>query len=105
MTRFEKKVDCVVWTLITLLPIIVFIVQTWNNPTSTSFSDVISGFEFGFISNILSQIFIENYALPVDLVAYLSYFCVVTIAHVFVDFIVFIPRFAHNFLGVFYAKD
>ena len=105
MTRFEKKVDCIVWTIILLLPFIVFIVQTWNAPSLTAFSDVVGSFEFGFVSNILNNIFIDSYSIPGDLVAYLSYFVVVNIAHVFVDFIVFIPRFAHNLMEKFYAKD
>lgn len=105
MTRFDKKVDRIVWTIILLLPIIVFVVSTFRNPSLSAFSEVVSKFKFGYISEIMNKIFIDNYVLPTDLVNYLSYFCVVEISHVFVDFICFIPRFAHNFLGGLYARE
>ena len=105
MTRFEKKVDNVIWFIILLLPIIVFIVSTWHNPSLSAFSEVVSKFKFGFISEILNSIFIDDYALPTDLVNYLSYFCVVEILHVFVDVICFIPRFSHKLLGGFYKYE
>ncbi len=104
MTRFEKKVDKIIWTIILLLPILVYVVQTWNNPANSTFAAVISEFEFKFISDIVNQIFIGGYAMPANLTSYLSYFCVVEIMHVFVDFIVFIPRFAHHFLGGMYVE-
>lgn len=104
MTRFEKKVDKIIWTIITLIPLIVFIVSTWNNPSTTTFNDTMALFEFKYISDIINKIFINGYAMPTTLTAYLSYFCVVEIMHVFIDFIVFIPRFAQNFLGGIYAK-
>ncbi len=105
MTRFEKKVDRVIWSIILLLPIIAFIVCTFRNPSLNAFTQVMSAFKFEFVSNILNQIFIGNYALPADLVNYLSYFVSVEILHVFVDFICFIPRFSHNLLEGFYPLE
>lgn len=105
MTRFDRKVDRVIWSIILLLPIIAFIVCTFRNPSLTAFTQVMSAFKFDFVSEILNKIFINNYALPVDLVNYLSYFVSVEILHVFVDFICFIPRFSHDLLGGFYPRE
>lgn len=104
MTRFDKKIDRVVWSMILLLPIFVYFVTAFHSSTPLVFADIIASFKFDYIYNILTNIFIGDYSLPLPLCSYLSYFCVVEIAHIFVDFVCFIPRWCHDFLGGFYEK-
>ncbi len=104
MTRFEKKVDNIIWSIILLLPIFVFFVVGFHSSTPVVFADVISSFKFDYVYNILNNVFIGDYSLPAPLCSYLSYFCAVEIIHIFVDFVCFIPRFAHNLLGGLYEK-
>lgn len=105
MKKFHQKLDLFFWFLVAILPLIIFIVSTWNNPEALSFSEIIIPYRFNFIADIFNQIFTENLSFPVTLVDYLSYFVSVEIIHVFIDFVVFLPRLAHNLIGRLSAND
>ena len=55
---------------------------------------------FGYDSNII-HLFTEDSAL----LLYFTYFCVIEIIHLFIDFIVFIPRLCHKWLNGFVRSD
>lgn len=99
MTRFEKKVDSFVWTFILLCPFIVYFIAYFRQETVLDFNTFISGYSFDFIYNMFSSIFTEDLIFSDTLVRIISYMVSVEIIHVFFDFIVFLPRFAHKFLG------
>lgn len=106
MTRFDKKIDSLFWFIIAILPIITYFLFNLNpNANSIDFINFLDSFSFGFVEDILNNIFIDSYSLPGILTKCLSWFVSVEIIHVFVDFIVFIPRFAHRVLGRFYNND
>lgn len=58
---------------------------------------------------VLSQIFATTGILPLfvasDVILYMSYFISVFIIHLFVDFILFIPRLAHKWLTKLYGGN
>ena len=103
MTRFGKKIDYIFWFIISIIPLIVYFVSCWNNPNTIDFSTFIANYRFTFIADIFNQIFTDTFIFPTALVDFISYFCSVEIIHVFVDCIVFIPRFAHNFTNKLYG--
>lgn len=101
--RFKKKLDSLVWAIISFLPLFIYLIMTINNGVDISFSDYIASFSFGFIYDIITSI--EVFTFNLDLVALISYMASVEIIHVFYDFIVFLPRFAHNLMGGIYDKE
>ena len=101
--RFYKKIDCVFWFIVAVLPILVFVVSFFRSPETANFVTFISAYRFDFVANIFNQIFTDNLVFPSVLVDFLSYFVSVDIIHVFIDFIVFIPRFAHKLTNKFYG--
>lgn len=103
MNRFGKKIDYIFWFIISIIPLIVYFVSCWNNPNIIDFSTFIANYRFTFIADIFNQIFTDTLIFPTALVDFVSYFCSVEIIHLFVDFIVFIPRFAHNFTNKLYG--
>lgn len=95
MTKFEKKLDALFWFILSIIPIIAYFCTSFHNPTVVEFNSFIQQFNYPFISDIFNQIFTGTLLLPSFLVNYLSYFCAVAVIHVFVDVVIFIPRFAH----------
>lgn len=103
MNRFGKKIDYIFWFVVSIIPIIIYVVLCWNNPNNIEFANVIASYRFDFVADIFNEIFKDNFIFPTVLVDFISYFCSVEIIHIFVDFIVFIPRFAHNFTNKLYG--
>ena len=104
MKKFSKKIDVLFWFIVALIPLIAFVVMGWNNGGPVSFATVASTFRYNFIADIFNEVFKDNLLFPVALVDFMSYFCACEVVHVFVDFIVFIPRLAHDLLGGLYGK-
>lgn len=102
MSRFEKKIDGVFWFIIAILPLIIYLINFFHTGASTTnFTTFLEPFKFDFIANLLNNIFIDNYSLPIELTNYLSWFCAVEIVHILVDAVLFVPRFAHKVLARF----
>lgn len=114
-SRLQEKLDKWFWFILAILPIIFFILCNFALSISgnelRSFQVVVTS-DFGVsdeTKNILyssfMSIFGPNGILPVfryanlGVVYYLVYFCYVQVIHVFVDVIVFIPRFAHKIMS------
>lgn len=98
---FEK----LTWGLIAALPILAYIVKAKNGAI---FADVIT--EFGIydestVYTVLSDFFSPTGFLPIveseSVLLYFTWFIMVEIAHVVVDIIAFLPRWAHDIIDKF----
>lgn len=103
MLKIEKKLDAVFWFLVAVLPLIIFAVIYFRSGNA-DFTTFITPYRFEFVSNIFDTVFKDSIAVPVVIVDYLSYFVSVEIAHLFVDVVVFIPRFARVGMENVYEK-
>lgn len=100
--------DNFMWYLIYLLPLFaMLILLAKSGATDFSIADTFTSLGLNiFVDNPilanLSSIFGENGILPFfvsnDILIYMSYFICVFIIHLFVDFLLFIPRFAHKWM-------
>ena len=100
--------DWLLWTLLALLPVIVYLFEfiavsgMTTAPTVTAFADVVSRFvapgSDNVIYTLLSSVFgssdIAIGKLTTPLLQYFTYFVVVELVHFVVDFALFIPRWA-----------
>lgn len=97
--------DTFMWTLIYILPLLIFAISVAHNPnlslntflTSDSFGVLSSGIVF----DTLNQLFGTDGILPLfatnsGTIFYMSYLVNAVIIHLAVDFLLFIPRFAHK---------
>lgn len=103
-----KIADWLLWTLLALLPLIVYLFEfiavsgMTTAPTVTSFADVVSRFVAPDSSNViytlLSSVFgssdIAIGQLSTPLLQYFTYFVIIELVHFVVDFALFIPRWA-----------
>lgn len=125
--------DNIFWYIIYLLPIIVLVVQQIGVFKNFSLSDYIqieaefaySDFIFGRSLSVvmdsfgfngisfLSSLFvfldtsgiISGHFLSSSIFMYLDYFILVNLLHLFVDFILFIPRLAHKWMNTFTQQE
>ena len=68
-----------------------------DDNTLSEFVTFVQGFSFTFILDMIhSMESAVNFSFPSVLTAYASFIVSVEIIHVFVDVMVFIPRFAHK---------
>ena len=104
MKKFSRKLDVLFWLVVALIPVITFVVMGWNNGGSVSFATVASTFRYTYIADIFNSIFKDNLLLPTPLVDMASYVIACEIIRVFVDVMIFIPRFARELLGGYYGK-
>lgn len=100
--------DWLLWTLLALLPVIVYLFEfiavsgMTTVPTVTAFADVISRFvspdSNNVIYTLLSSVFgspdIAIGKLTTPLLQYFTYFVIVELVHFVVDFALFVPRWA-----------
>lgn len=113
-SRLQEKLDKWFWFILAILPIIYFILCNFGFAISGNELRSIGGVftsDFGLITDgtilydSLMSIFGPYGILPVfrfsnlGVVYYLTYFCYIQVIHVFVDVIVFIPRFAHKIMS------
>lgn len=110
----NRLVDSGFWLIIALLPVIFYVVQplayelTTTNEVLPSFNDVMATFGMdssNIIYTSLMDIFGKDGIMPFfgttssAVVLYLSYFVIVQLLHVFIDFVLFIPRLSHKWLA------
>jgi len=104
--------DTLMWYLLYLLPVLVFLFALLAMPLPDLCSYVsnspISAIKDTFIFEALDSVFGANGLLPlfsgsanVFLLYYATYFISVMLLHLFVDFLVFIPRLAHKWMSNF----
>lgn len=113
--RTQKNLfDNIFWYLIYLLPLIIWVVVSFRTGNIVSLSNALETMGLKVLENNqiltnLSEIFGSNGVLPLfvsaDILLYISYFICVFLIHLFVDFLLFIPRIAHKWLNKLYGGD
>lgn len=113
--RTQKNLfDNIFWYLIYLLPIIIWIVVSFRTGTIISLSTALDTMGLKVLDNNqiianLSEIFGNSGVIPMfasaDVLLYMAYFISVYLIHLFVDFLLFIPRIAHKWLNKLYGGD
>lgn len=102
------------WYILYLLPLIIWALVSYQSGTITSLSSAMSTMGLEIFANnqiltSLTDIFATTGILPLfsspDIILYMSYFISVFLIHLFVDFILFIPRLAHKWLNKLYQGD
>lgn len=128
----EHTFKTIFWWFIYLLPLILFLFawighyrseimwQWWidndTDPTNIGFAPSLQYFMERFISyNNLYDIFYDLFydgtyfslrgEFGLGLILYISYFVTMVIFHLFVDFVLFIPRLAHKWMSGFTRTD
>lgn len=105
--------DSLFWYFVYLLPLILLTVSIFRTGTITSLSSVMGSIgvnilENNFIYTSLLDIFGTGGIFPLfiqtDLLMFLTYFISAFLLHLFVDIILFIPRFAMNLSDNFGKK-
>lgn len=106
--------DNLMWYLLYLLPLIIWLLISFRTGEIIALSDAIASMGFNIFTDnqiliTLSDIFATTGILPLfvtsDIILYMSYFISVFLIHLFVDFILFVPRLAHKWLNKLYGGD
>lgn len=100
----EKKLNNFIWFLFGILPIVIYLIMTWQN-TVTDFSAFIVPYRFDFLYNILVDISdLGAFNLPTILIGLVSYLFSVELCRLFFECIVFFIRLPRHLIGVVYDK-
>lgn len=114
--NIEFFFDTVMWYLLYLLPIVIFLVAL----SSMTLEDLCAFISASDVSKIgdtfvfagLSAVFGADGVVPlfvgstgVYLLYYATYFVIIWLLHLAVDFLVFIPRLCHKWLHYFTRED
>ena len=98
MSKFERKLDMILWAVIWLLPILLYFIMWFRIGSAPDFIAFINtSWRFDFIADILDQVWstcFNGSTLPIS--GYISYIASIEVVHVFLDAVIFIPRFAHK---------
>ena len=104
-------VDRLFWALILLLPLIILVVGDIHH--EISLIDVFDNLGINtnnFIYTTLLDLFGANGIVPLftansALAVYFTYIVIVELLHLFIDFIIFIPRLSHKWLNYLTGAD
>ena len=105
--------ETIFWNILYFVPILAFLILTYTQGALT-LGSVFSSIGLNIAENsiaftTLSQIFGVDGILPLfastDVLVFLTYYVNVFIAHIFVDFILFIPKLAKKWLNKFTQGD
>lgn len=106
--------DTIFWYLLYALPLIVALIFYARTGTIIGFSQIMVDCGLAvdtssIVYTTLLSIVGTNGSMPLfasaDIVAVFTYFINVLIAHLLVDFVLFIPRLAHDFMFKFTGGD
>lgn len=106
--------DTAFWYILYFLPVIAFILVAFRTGELVTLSTAMStcGLDILLTNPVmtsLNQIFGADGILPffqnADLINFFTYFISVFICHIFVDFLLFIPRLAHKWMNKFCQGD
>ena len=106
MRKIKCIADTIFWYSLYSLPIILLILSYFRG-TDYSLSAIFSNVGLDIIStnpiyDVLVQMFYTDGFLPVFsntvIIEYFSYFIMLVIIHVFVDVLLYIPRFCHKLI-------
>lgn len=99
--------DNILWYMVYMLPLLLLLIH-WFKTGDVSLINAMSSSGLGIFADnpiytSLLSIFGEDGILPLfasaDVVAYCSYFVSTFIIHLFVDFLLFVPRLAHKWMS------
>lgn len=102
-TLFDK----VFWYIVYMLPIVVMLILTLKQGDFVTIADTftslnLTGIDGSIVYNALFGIFGTGGIMPIfaspDILLFMSYFVYANIVHLFVDFILFIPRLAKKWM-------
>lgn len=98
--RLSYKLDMLFWFLVSVLPILVYLLVNFHNPAAPDFFEYLSGFApFSFLEEIFDSVTETAFGSSFRLNSYLAYCVAVEILHVLFDVVVFIPRLAHKWIS------
>ena len=109
--------DNVFWYIVYMLPMLVYVVQYFYggaNPNYVvrDFTAIMQEFSItsvNIIADVMENIFGANGIMPLfqspAILQFFAYFASCLIAHLAVDFVLFIPRLCHKWLNKFYQGD
>ncbi len=104
-------IDKLFWSLVLILPLLIWLIVIARTGQLSSLVDVMTDTHLlplmnNSIFTTLSDVFGSNGVVPLiqnaDILLYFSYFIIVTLIHLCVDFLLFIPRIAMNWLDNLY---
>lgn len=98
-TRFERKLDAFFWFVVSMLPIILYIVNLYNGGSNDFFAFINDNFTFSFVKTVFDDVFDVAFSSVSPVTGLLSYFVSVEILHIMFDVLVFLPRFAKKMIG------
>ncbi len=104
--------DHIFWLIIALLPLVLYVLKVFPyrlpdvSAVLPDFREFLVGFgvsDSGIVYSAINDIFGNGGIFPLFadntvLILYMSYFISVEIVHLFVDFLVFIPRLSHKWM-------
>lgn len=105
--------ETIFWNVVYFIPVICYLILLFKGGVST-FGSVFETIGLNIATNStaftsLSSIFGVNGILPLfantDLLVFFTYYINVFIAHIFVDFILFIPKLAKKWMNKFTQGD
>lgn len=104
-------IDKLFWTFICVLPFLIWLIVIARTGQLSSLIDVMTDSHLiplmnNSIYTTLSDVFGASGVVPLvqnaDILLYFSYFICITLIHLLVDFLLFIPRIAMNWLDNLY---
>lgn len=102
--------ETVFWNIVYFIPIFAFLILLFKTGSAFEFGIIFESIGLNIAENSvaytsLSQIFGVDGILPLfknaDLLVFFTYYINVFIAHIFVDFILFIPKLAKKWMNKF----
>ena len=105
--NYGKMLDHYFWFIVMLLPVILFVVTRYNNPTASQdfFAFVNTFSPFTFVQDFIDQATQTGTGQTFALSSYLAYVFGVELCHIFYDVLVFIPRLAHKWISKAVQND
>lgn len=100
-SRTARKLDLLFWFLIWCLPLITFFVVNFRADTKINLEDHLTT-NYGYVTLFDETIDTIEEEININfgvLGQYTSYLVTVEIIHLFLDFLLFIPRLAHKWMG------
>lgn len=111
---FSYVLDKCFWTLLILLPVFILLLSWFRlGTTEVTLTSVLTGMgvsQNNIIYTTLVDMFGSTGAVfelftATDLWLFFTYFVGIELVHLFVDFLLFIPRLAHKFMNKFTQED
>jgi len=98
---FAKILDILFWWLVYSLPLILWLISF--NDNSTTLSNILDTYfrasDDGFIRNAIVNVFAPlGWHYTSAFINYFSYFIYTIILHLFIDILLWVPRFTHKLL-------